>query len=154
MPQGDKKVRLAQQFRHHAVPAEALLWKALRNRALGGFKFRRQHPVGPFLVDFACVECRLIVEADGESHQSREDADARRSQLLEAAGWLVLRFWNTQVYDELEAVKEAIHAACVRHLGIKKGKKVLTSGKSPEKAAGTTDPPSTAPESVSGKPQE
>jgi very-short-patch-repair endonuclease len=137
-----KNVRLAQEFRHHAVPAESLLWKALRNRALGGFKFRRQHPVGPYIADMACVECQLIVEADGESHLASEEADARRSQFMEAAGWRVLRFWNTQMYDELDAVKEVIHAEYVRRAGVKRSKKVNKRGNmlKSEGAAGHSPP--------------
>jgi very-short-patch-repair endonuclease len=66
-----KHVRLAKSLRKRVVPAEALLWKALRNRALGGFKFRRQHPIDSYVVDFACVECKLAVELDGQSHLNR-----------------------------------------------------------------------------------
>ena len=108
-----KRIGMARSFRKRAVPAEALLWKALRNRALGGFKFRRQHPIGTYVVDFACVECKLVVELDGVTHLPRKSADEERSRFLESAGWCVMRFWNTDVYDELDAVKEAIYRQCV-----------------------------------------
>jgi very-short-patch-repair endonuclease len=112
MARNPKRIRLAQSLRKQKVPAEALLWKALRNRALGGCKFRRQHPIGPFVVDFACVECKVVVEVDGETHLSRREDDERRSDFLRTEGWCVLRYWNTEVYDELESVKEAIYRMC------------------------------------------
>jgi very-short-patch-repair endonuclease len=89
------------------------LWKALRNRALGGYKFRRQHPIGPYVVDFACVDCKLVIEVDGQTHLPRKSADEKRAQLLEKEGWCVIRFWNTEIYEELEPVKEAIYRQCV-----------------------------------------
>ena len=109
-----KKIKLVRTLRHDAAPAEAILWRALRNRALAGYKFRRQHPIGPYIADFACVECQIVVEADGETHLPRRSADQRRTQALQTDGWCVLRFWNTEIYDELEAVKEAIYQECVR----------------------------------------
>ena len=110
----EKKISLARAQRRAQIPAEKLLWKALRNREFAGFKFRRQHPIGAYVVDFACVEAKLIVEIDGESHLSSRREDERRTIMLEAEGWLVLRFWNTEVYDELEPVKEAIYRVCVQ----------------------------------------
>jgi len=110
----EKKTRLAQSLRKRVVPAERLLWKALRNRALAGFKFRRQHPIGPYLVDFACVECRLVIEVDGQSHLAPKTVDKERSRSIPDAGWLVIRFWNTEVYEDIEPVKEAIYRECVR----------------------------------------
>ena len=92
MARDRRRIRLAQSLRKKVVPAEALLWKALRNRALAGFKFRRQHPIGPYVVDFACVECKLVVELDGVSHLPRKNADQERTRFLEAAGWYVMRF--------------------------------------------------------------
>jgi very-short-patch-repair endonuclease len=114
MAKGPKRVRLARALRQQAVPAEALLWKVVRNRAMGGFKFRRQHPIGPYVVDFACVECKIVLELDGGTHLRRHEADTKRTCFLEAEGWQVLRFWNTQIYDDLESVKGAIYQICVR----------------------------------------
>jgi very-short-patch-repair endonuclease len=113
MAEAPKRISLARSLRKKAVPAEARLWKALRNRALAGFKFRRQHPVGPYVVDFACVECKLVVEVDGATHLTTRRRDGRRTAVLEAEGWLVMRFWNTEVYDDLDPVKEAIYRQCV-----------------------------------------
>ena len=113
MARDRRRIRLAQSLRKKVVPAEALLWKALRNRALAGFKFCRQHPIGPYVVDFVCVECKLVVELDGVSHLPRKNADQERTRFLEAAGWYVMRFWNTEVYEDLEPVKEALYRQCV-----------------------------------------
>ena len=114
MTRPKKRIGLARSLRQSEVPAEALLWKALRNRALGGFKFRRQHPIGEYVVDFACVQCKIAIELDGVSHLCNRERDKRRSQILQSEGWLVLRFWNTEVYDDFEPVKEMIYQTCVR----------------------------------------
>ena len=114
MSETPKRINLARSLRQNDVPAEALLWEALRNRALGGFKFRRQHPIGSYVVDFACVACRIVVELDGETHLVTRRDDAERTRCLEEKGWSVLRFWNTELYDEPEAVKEAIYQACTQ----------------------------------------
>ncbi len=113
MTRRQKPIELARSLRQQPVPAEALMWKVLRNRALADFKFRRQHPIGPYVADFASVACRIVIELDGESHLDKQYVDAQRTKFLESAGWLVLRYWNTEVYGELEAVKEAIYRACV-----------------------------------------
>ncbi len=102
----------ARQLRRELTPAESILWKHLRNRAFTRFKFRRQHPIGPFFVDLGCHECKVIIEVDGETHLGQEANDARRTNYLQEQGWLVLRFWNTEVYHELDAVLEAIYQAC------------------------------------------
>jgi len=114
MARSPKKIQLARTLRKDSVPAEALLWKALRNRALGGFKFRRQHPIGRYVADFACVECKIAVEVDGETHLPRKNADQKRTEILQADGWCVMRFWNNEIYEELDPVKEAIYQMCVR----------------------------------------
>jgi adenine-specific DNA-methyltransferase len=98
-------------LRRSMTPAEAILWKHLRGRRFAGLKFRRQHPIGPFFADLACSKCRLIVEVDGETHLGAEIKDRARTEYLSERGWRVLRFWNTQVYDELDAVTEAIYRA-------------------------------------------
>ena len=65
------------------------------------------------MADFACVECKVAIEIDGETHLSRKDADQRRTEALQADGWCVMRFWNNEIYDELEPVKEAIYQTCL-----------------------------------------
>lgn len=79
---------------------------------MAGYKFRRQQPIGPFIADFFCASARLVVELDGETHIGQEEKDAARQVYLESLGYRVLRFWNPDVYDELEAVMNAIWNAC------------------------------------------
>src|SRR5688500_6515882 len=112
MAREGKRIGTARAQRQAPVPAQMLLWRALRNRALGGFKFRRQHPIGPYVVDFACAECKVVIELDGVSHLTRTQKDKDRTAFLEGEGWRVMRFWNNEVYDDFDPVKEAIFRAC------------------------------------------
>ena len=98
--------RHAGSLRRNATDAEAKLWQCLRNRRLGGFKFRRQATVGHHVADFLCAEKRLIVELDGGQHTS--ERDAARTARLEASGYRVIRFWNNDALGNTEAVLEAI----------------------------------------------
>ena len=100
----------AKRLRREATDAERRLWRHLRDRRLGGLKFRRQVTIGPFIADFACVERRLIVEADGGQHG--EDRDAGRTRYLETLGWKLLRFWNNDILEQTDAVLGVILAAC------------------------------------------
>ena len=84
------------------------MWQRLRDRQLSGLKFRRQHPIGPFIVDLACVERKLVVEIDGGQHAVTEEGDLRRTDYLEREGWRVLRFWNNEVLLHTEAVLNRI----------------------------------------------
>jgi very-short-patch-repair endonuclease len=99
----------ARAMRHSATDAEHLLWSGLRSRRLGGFKFCRQHPIEPFIVDFACTERMLTVEADGGQH-AESAGDVERTAKLERAGWSVLRFWNNEILTNLEGVLATILA--------------------------------------------
>ena len=83
----------------------------MRMRQMGEFRFRRQHPIGPFVVDFVCMEKRLAVEIDGGQHADRVGYDTRRSSHLEAEGYRVLRFWDNEVLQNIEGVKEQIWRA-------------------------------------------
>ena len=87
---------------------ERTMWFALRNRRLGGFKFKRQWTIGSYVVDFCCIERCLIVEIDGGQHSP--EADAERSRALEGAGYRVVRFWNNEVQDNLEGVLTSLLA--------------------------------------------
>lgn len=98
----------ARSLRHNQTDAENRLWWHLRNRNLGGFKFRRQHPVGPYITDFACLEKMLIVELDGGQHAEQVEDDLVRSKFLEAEGFRVMRFWNHEVLESIDAVLEKI----------------------------------------------
>ncbi len=84
--------------------AERKLWYALRDRRFQGHKFRRQHSIGPFIADFACVGARLIIELDGSQHGDAVDYDARRTAYLNGAGWRVVRFPNREVLTNLAGV--------------------------------------------------
>ena len=102
--------RIPQQLRNNATDAERLIWQYLRGNQLG-VKFRRQHPFNGFVLDFVSLEARLVVELDGGQHAETASNDAERDRQLTAAGFNVLRFWNNQVFQETEAVIEAIMAA-------------------------------------------
>ncbi|MGH8059611.1 MAG: endonuclease domain-containing protein, partial [Candidatus Entotheonellia bacterium] len=96
------------ELRKHPTEAERTLWQHLRLRQLGGHRFRRQHPLGPYIVDLVCLEKQLVVELDGGQHSAQASYDAERSAWLEARGFRILRFWNDQVLKEIEVVKEVI----------------------------------------------
>jgi primosomal protein N' (replication factor Y) len=98
----------ARRLRREQTDAEVRLWFHLRNCQMSGAKFRRQQPLGPFVADFCCMEVGLVIEVDGGQHSERERADARRTQLLEEQGFLVLRFWNNEVLEQTEVVVERI----------------------------------------------
>ena len=103
----------ARTLRRSQPAAEEGLWSALRGYRVGGLKFRRQHPIGGYVVDFACVDRRLVIEVDGQSHKREEQAafDERRTLDLGRDGWTVLRFTNEQVLAELPLVLAAIERA-------------------------------------------
>jgi very-short-patch-repair endonuclease len=94
----------AMEFRRSLTPAEEKLWARLRNRQLGVLKFRCQHPIGGYIVDFYCAAHCLVVEIDGEIHTTQRQADQDRSRKLEALGYHVIRFRNQQVETEMERV--------------------------------------------------
>jgi len=103
----DDKQR-ARELRQRATPAEELLWAQLRNRRLGGHKFRRQHPIGHYIADFVCLERRLVVEADGASHDDPAGRDAARDTWLARAGYRVIRVPNDEVHRNLDGVLQTI----------------------------------------------
>jgi very-short-patch-repair endonuclease len=105
----------ARRMRKTFTDAEMRLWQLLRGRNLKDFKFRRQHPLGPYIADFICLERRLVIEVDGGQHQEQAAYDGKRTKDLEAAGYRVLRFWDNDVLlktnDVMEAIYHALHAA-------------------------------------------
>ncbi len=111
MPKTDLTDR-ARQLRLEHTRAERLLWSKLRNRQLGGWKFKRQVPRGRYIVDFLCSEAGLVVELDGGQHSDQVDYDERRTEWLEAGGLRVIRFWNLAIREDLTAVCDAVLAAC------------------------------------------
>jgi len=104
---------LARRLRSQSSDAEGVLWRHLRARRLMGYKFRRQMVIEPYIVDFVCLEARLIIEADGGQHSNQEAYDARRTVWLEGMGYRVIRFWNHEVLCELQSVLEQIRAALI-----------------------------------------
>jgi len=107
--------RLAQQrarrLRKSSTDTERVLWYHLRRRQLAGYRFRRQVPVGSYIVDFACLEAKLIVEVDGSQHQEFGAYDRNRDQYLRRCGLVVLRFWDNDVLTQTQSVLEAISNA-------------------------------------------
>lgn len=98
----------ARKLRGNPTDAERFLWRHLRLRQIGGHKFRRQRPVGPYIVDFVCLEKALVIEVDGGQHSDRRSYDARRNAWLEKEGFRVLRFWDHEVLSQVESVKQMI----------------------------------------------
>ena len=94
--------------------AEKKLWSILRSRQFAGLKFRRQHPFGDYILDFVCLEEKLVVEVDGGQHQERLTEDSIRTKAFERAGFRVLRFWNHEVLQQVEAVAEQIQQTVSR----------------------------------------
>ncbi len=95
----------ARALRQKATEAEKALWQRLRNRKCGGLKFKRQHPIGHYIVDFYCAELRLVIEVDGGIHDlpDRQACDAARTEQLESLGLTVLRITNEQILSDMEA---------------------------------------------------
>ena len=98
----------ARQLRKALTDAERKLWSKLRYRQLAGERFRRQVPIGPFVIDFACMSRRLLIELDGGQHATQQAYDDERTRWLEARGYRVLRFWNTDVLLNIDGVLEMI----------------------------------------------
>jgi very-short-patch-repair endonuclease len=101
------------RLRRDTTFPERLLWSRLRTAQVAGLKFRRQHPVGPFVVDFYCAEASLVVELDGRSHDGKADSDEQRSSYLRGLGLRVIRYTNDEVLEDIDAVVEEI----ARHAG-------------------------------------
>ncbi|MBI4668949.1 MAG: endonuclease domain-containing protein [Elusimicrobia bacterium] len=99
---------LARALRRNPPDAELKIWYLLRDRQLGGYKFRRQFPIGPYIADFCCWKKRLIVELDGGQHAEQADKDAQRTCYLNSQGFRVLRFWDNETLTQTHAVLEKI----------------------------------------------
>ncbi len=96
----------AAPMRREPTEAEQALWLQLRGRRLGGYKFRRQWTIWPYLADFCCLEAKLIVEVDGGQHS--EEADAARTAALRSQGFRIIRFWNNDVLENMDGVPAVI----------------------------------------------
>jgi very-short-patch-repair endonuclease len=94
-------------LRQESTDAERRMWSALRDRRLSRYKFRRQHPIGHYIVDFACTDHRMVIELDGSQHADNA-ADGRRTAWLESRGWRVVRFWSNDILGNTNGVIETI----------------------------------------------
>jgi very-short-patch-repair endonuclease len=100
--------KFAGTLRRRSSEAEKLLWSKLRGRRLDGIKFKRQVPIAAYIVDFAALDLKFIIEVDGGQHDVRAAQDAERTRILEEWGYHVVRFWNNDVLNNIEGVLEAI----------------------------------------------
>lgn len=106
-----KNTEIAKKLRQNMTDAEKLLWYHLKNKQLNGYKFRRQEPIGDYIVDFVCYSCHIVIEADGGQHLDSEK-DKERDNWLNSQGFRVLRFWNNDIISNIEGILEVIHTAC------------------------------------------
>ena len=104
-----KNQKYARNLRRKSTETENLLWSYLRNKQIGGFKFRRQQPIGKYIVDFACMQAKLVIELDGGGHAEQESYDRKRDNFIRNAGYRVLRFWNHDVWQDVFSVLEKIY---------------------------------------------
>jgi very-short-patch-repair endonuclease len=98
----------ARRLRKEMTDAERLLWSQIRHRQLAGCRFRRQAPLGRYIVDFVCFERRLVVELDGGQHRQQREYDEQRTRWLNSQGFRVVRFWDSVVFEDTESVREVI----------------------------------------------
>ncbi|MBI4206183.1 MAG: endonuclease domain-containing protein [Betaproteobacteria bacterium] len=108
--------RRARALRNQLTDTEQHLWRQLRRRQLSGYRFRRQVPIGAYIVDFVCLEAKLVIELDGGQHMDRRDYDEHRDRALEKRGFQILRFWDNEVLRDttvvMEAILDALKKAC------------------------------------------
>ena len=105
--------QLSKNLRQNQTKAEVRIWRWLKNRALAGFKFRRQCPIGRYIVDFVCLEKMLVIEIDGGQHAEHVKKDSRRTEYLKSRGFKVIRFWNNQVLGDMDSVLGVIQATLI-----------------------------------------
>ena len=111
MPPKQTMMHRAEELRHKQTEAEALLWSHLRAHQLKGVHFKRQVAIGNSIVDFCAVRRKVAIEVDGSPHREQKEMDEERTRFLEGRGFLVLRFWNSEVMDDLENVLSTIREA-------------------------------------------
>ena len=119
MARDDYDSQRARELRRDGSRAERKVWEFLRGRGIGAAKFRRQHPIGPYFADFACLSRKLVIEIDGDHHAFQLERDARRTAAMEREGWRVVRFWANEVVQNPEGIWaeiEQVVGACPPHL--------------------------------------
>jgi len=104
------KHSIAKTLRKNFTETERLLWRHLRAKQMKGYKFRRQEPIGPYVVDFICQEAKVIIEVDGGQHSVEKERDLERDRWLEEQGYKVLRFWNNEVLTNIHGALEVIRS--------------------------------------------
>ena len=102
------KTSIPRHLRSNLTDAEKRLWSKIRNKQIEGHRFRRQAPIGPYVVDFFCPKRKLVIELDGGQHATQMEADAERTAWLETKGYRVIRFWNNEVFENLDGVLQSI----------------------------------------------
>jgi very-short-patch-repair endonuclease len=106
---------IGKALRKRPTDVEKLLWKHLRAKQIEGFKFRRQQPIDNYIVDFICLENRVVIEVDGGQHAVEKEKDRERDNYLQRHGFKVLRFWNNDVLQNIKGVLEVIREKCLSH---------------------------------------
>jgi len=109
----DGITQIAKNLRKSSTVAERLLWRHLRAKQVEGYKFRRQEPIGNYVVDFVCFEKRMIIEVDGSQHQIEKDKDTKRDKWFKEQGFRILRFWNNEVINNTDGVLTVIRENCL-----------------------------------------
>ena len=108
----------ARSLRKDMTDTERRLWHVLREKQLLDCRFRRQHPIGPYIADFACIDKKLLIELDGGQHQEQIAYDQHRTAFLEMQGWQVLRFWNNDVLNNMDGVLMTIIDSLKPHYSV------------------------------------
>ena len=103
----------ARELRKNQTEAEQKLWQAIKKNQVNGVKFRRQYCIGYYIVDFISLTYKLIIEVDGGQHLEKADYDIVRTEYLTALGYKVIRFWNNEIFEELDSVLESINNAII-----------------------------------------
>jgi very-short-patch-repair endonuclease len=111
----DRLITFARQLRINQTEAEKRLWKHLRTKQINVLKFRRQQPIGPYIVDFVCFKNKLIIELDGSQHVDNKPHDLVRDNWLRLQGFSVYRFWNNDVMNNIDGILRVVYDYCAKH---------------------------------------
>ena len=111
-------IRLAKKLRKGSTETENFLWRYLKAKRFEGYKFRRQEPIGKYIVDFVCFEKRIVIECDGGQHSFQIREDRSRDEWFRMQGYQVLRFWDNEVFQKTESILQVIWEACQKQLSL------------------------------------